>query len=156
MCDMERAPVLSAMIARDLHRRRDAEGLTQARAAARMGASQQMLARLEGGRGRDLTLGLLERWAAALGLRASVTFRPARAALAPRVPRSLYRYFWDTDPRTIDPPTHARYVVERLLEYGNLSALGWLRTAYPKPILRRTARTSRRLSPRARNFVRYL
>ena len=27
--------------------------------------------------------------------------------------------FWDVDPKTIDPKKHARYIIERILDFGN-------------------------------------
>lgn len=34
--------------------------------------------------------------------------------------------FWDTDIKTIDPEKHARYIIERVLDFGNDSEIKWL------------------------------
>lgn len=121
-----------------------------------MGVSQQIVQRMERGRASNPTFRMLDQWAHALGLEPRVEFRPSRGIRPPLFPRSLRKYFWEIAPSALDPTAHAGYVVERLLEYGGLPALRWLRRAYPIPFIRTVAKTSRRLSPRARNMVRYL
>jgi len=38
--------------------------------------------------------------------------------------------FWDVDPKTIDPKKHARYIIERILDFGNDSEVRWMRKQY--------------------------
>jgi hypothetical protein len=38
------------------------------------------------------------------------------------LPQSLYRYFWEVDPAQLDPGKHARYIINRLLDKGDLAA----------------------------------
>jgi hypothetical protein len=64
---------------------------------------------------------------------------PRRAAL-----------FWDVDPKTIDPKKHAKYVIERILDFGRDSEVRWMRTTYPMQTIRRVVRTSRVLHPHTR------
>lgn len=40
--------------------------------------------------------------------------------------------FWDTDPKKIDKKKNARYIIERILEFGNLNEARWLFGAYHK------------------------
>lgn len=40
--------------------------------------------------------------------------------------------FWDTDPRQIDPKKNARYIIERILEFGREDEVRWVFTRYPK------------------------
>lgn len=40
--------------------------------------------------------------------------------------------FWDTNPKKIDKKKNARYIIERILEFGNLSEARWLFKKYPK------------------------
>lgn len=43
--------------------------------------------------------------------------------------------FWDVDPKTIDPKKHARYIIERVLDFGNDREVRWLFRRYrPKTI----------------------
>jgi len=34
--------------------------------------------------------------------------------------------FWDVDPKTIDPKKNARYVIERILDFGNGKEVKWM------------------------------
>lgn len=54
------------LIARELARERERQGLSQTLVAARMGTSQSAVARLEAGRG-DVKLSTIERFASVLG-----------------------------------------------------------------------------------------
>ena len=40
--------------------------------------------------------------------------------------------FWDVDPGTIDLEKHARYVIERILDFGTDEEVRWLFKRYPR------------------------
>lgn len=40
--------------------------------------------------------------------------------------------FWDVDPKTLDPKKHARYIIERILDFGEIKELQWLVYQYPQ------------------------
>ena len=40
--------------------------------------------------------------------------------------------FWDVDPDTIDLEKHARYVIERILDFGTDEEVRWLFKRYPR------------------------
>ena len=40
--------------------------------------------------------------------------------------------FWDVDPDTIDLEKHARYVIERILDFGTGEEVRWLFKRYPR------------------------
>ena len=44
--------------------------------------------------------------------------------------------FWDTDPKKIDTKKRARYIIERVLEYGLPSEAGWVFKHYPKKTIK--------------------
>ena len=44
--------------------------------------------------------------------------------------------FWDVDPKTIDPDKHARYIIERILDFGEPEEVQWLFKRYPKEQIR--------------------
>lgn len=46
--------------------------------------------------------------------------------------------FWDVNPKTIDLQKHARYVIERILEFGNESEVRWMLNHYSHRQVRRT------------------
>lgn len=51
--------------------------------------------------------------------------------------------FWDVDPKTIDPKKHARYIIERILEFGNDQEVRWLFRHYPRLLIREAFQRSR-------------
>jgi hypothetical protein len=64
-----------------------------------------------------------------------------------------FRYlFWDTSTAEIDPKKNARYIIERVLEMGGLDALQWIQRLYPTRLIVETLETSRKVSPRSKNF----
>lgn len=69
-----------------------------------------------------------------------------------RLPAAIAHYFWDTDAGQLDPLQYPRYVQERLFEYGDETALRWLRRTFRDEELRATLQQSRALSPRSATF----
>lgn len=51
--------------------------------------------------------------------------------------------FWDVDPQTVDPQKHARYIIERILEFGRDDEIRWLVHCYPPDLIRETLKRSR-------------
>lgn len=51
--------------------------------------------------------------------------------------------FWDTDPKKLDLQKHAKYIIERIMDFGNDDEVRWMRHYYPKPLLANVARTSK-------------
>ena len=51
--------------------------------------------------------------------------------------------FWDVDPKTIDPKKHARYIIERILEFGEAGEVRWLFRRYPARMIRERIKNSR-------------
>lgn len=45
--------------------------------------------------------------------------------------------FWDTDVKDIDLKKNARYVIERVLEFGYPKEVGWIIKNYPKSEIKR-------------------
>ena len=43
-----------------------------------------------------------------------------------QLPPCTHRYFWDIDPTGLDATRYPVYVIERLLEYGDLPSARWL------------------------------
>lgn len=58
--------------------------------------------------------------------------------------------FWDVDPKTIDPKKHARYIIERILDFGKDREVRWMWYAYPHRVIRDVVKTSRVLHPQTR------
>lgn len=71
---------------------------------------------------------------------------------ANRLPECAYRYFWDIDPARLDAGQYSRYVIERLLEYGDLPSVRWMESRFSRDEIVEVLKTSRRLSARSANF----
>ena len=51
--------------------------------------------------------------------------------------------FWDVDSKTVDPQKHARYIIERILEFGRDDEVRWVVHYYPPELIKDTLRRSR-------------
>ncbi len=60
--------------------------------------------------------------------------------------------FWDVDPKTIDEKKHARYIIERILDFGNDIEVRWVWHQYPKSLLRSVVKNSRGMTDMSRTF----
>lgn len=65
------------------------------------------------------------------------------------LPHEYQRFFWDVDFAALDRSAHQRYIIERLLEVGDLPALRWLLTSYASPDIIDVIKHTRSLSPRS-------
>ncbi len=68
------------------------------------------------------------------------------------IPQSLHKHFWDVDPKTLDLPTHKRFIIERLLHYGNEQSWPWLKANFTNQEMTDIASHSRELSLKDKNF----
>ncbi len=61
--------------------------------------------------------------------------------------------FWDVDPSTIDTQKHARYVIERILDFGRPEEVRWLFRQYPRGTIKEVLNLPRvQLSPKSKNL----
>lgn len=58
--------------------------------------------------------------------------------------------FWDVDPETIDLEKNARYVIERVLDFGNDEEVRWMYLLYPHSRIREVIDNPRRLHAKTR------
>jgi hypothetical protein len=68
------------------------------------------------------------------------------------VPARFRTLFWDTALENINLKSHARYVIEKVFEFGDLDAFEWLRDVYPGRQIKETLLLSRTLSEKSRTF----
>lgn len=68
------------------------------------------------------------------------------------IPRYLKPYFWDSDFASINARRHSKYVIERVLEYGDDRAIRWLRKHYTPAQIGKVVRSSRVLAPNTANL----
>ena len=58
--------------------------------------------------------------------------------------------FWDVDPKTIDTKKHARYIIERILDFGNDAEVRWLWQTYSHSLISDVVKKSRVLHNQTR------
>ena len=58
--------------------------------------------------------------------------------------------FWDADPATIDPDKNAKYIIERIMDFGNDQEARWIYKQYPRSLLHDVVKKSRSLHPQSR------
>jgi uncharacterized protein DUF6922 len=68
------------------------------------------------------------------------------------IPSRLFKLFWDVNPKTLNVRRHSRFIIERILDLGDLDAFWWAQKQYPTALLIEVSLTSRRLSPRSKQF----
>jgi len=68
------------------------------------------------------------------------------------ITKELQPLFWDTNTATFDPIAYPDYTIFRVLEYGDESALVWLRETFADDEIRRVISTERRLSAKTATF----
>lgn len=68
------------------------------------------------------------------------------------VPEHFRSLFWDTDLKNIQIGRNARYIIERVLELGDLDAVEWLQRVYPVRTILHAVYMSRTLTEKSRNF----
>lgn len=67
------------------------------------------------------------------------------------VPTTMQHLFWDVDPQTLTPE-HARFIIERVLDWGDIQAVNWVLHTFPRSLIVEVLRTSRRLSSKSAMF----
>lgn len=68
------------------------------------------------------------------------------------LPLFLHRYFWDIDVKKFNFREKPQYVVQRLLEVGNLKAVRWLLRNFKKEQIKETIQKRRGFSARTVSF----
>lgn len=58
--------------------------------------------------------------------------------------------FWDTDPSKIDQEKNARYIIERVADFGHDDEVRWILKRYNRSFTRKVIEKSRCLMPRTK------
>lgn len=66
--------------------------------------------------------------------------------------QKIYKYFWDTDPKTLDIKQHKDYIIRRIFTVGDKNAWDWALSIYKKPEIKQAITTARSLSPKDLHF----
>jgi hypothetical protein len=70
------------------------------------------------------------------------------------VPEVFGYLFWDARLEDIHVRRNARYIIERMLDIGNLDGINWLQRIYPVQKIIEVLTSSRNLSQKSKNFWR--
>jgi hypothetical protein len=62
------------------------------------------------------------------------------------LPAGVNGLFWDIDPRTLDLRRNARFIIGRVLDYGDAAAVNWLRRNYSEDEIRSVVAQARGLA----------
>jgi hypothetical protein len=73
-----------------------------------------------------------------------------------QLPTDLHRYFWDVDATRLNVRRYRQFVIERLLEFGDVEAIRWTRRTFGDETIKDVVGRSRRLSRRTANFWRLI
>jgi hypothetical protein len=68
------------------------------------------------------------------------------------IPERFGSLFWDTSLSNIHLKKNARYIIERILEFGDADALKWMQRVYPVQTIIQVLYLSRAVSEKSRNF----
>ena len=61
--------------------------------------------------------------------------------------------FWDVDPKTIDTKKHARYIIERILGFGDDREARWLFSKYKKNTIKKVINLPRsQVDPKSKSL----
>lgn len=69
-----------------------------------------------------------------------------------KVPDRFRSLFWDASLSDIEIKKNARYIIERILELGDMDALSWMQKVYPVQTILDVLNMSRSISERSKNF----
>jgi len=69
-----------------------------------------------------------------------------------KAPQFLKKYFWDIDFTKFNVETHPKFVIERILEYGNDRAIVWMMKHFKKDEIIAVLTHLRGISPKSANF----
>jgi len=72
----------------------------------------------------------------------------------PVIPESVLELFWDADKSGIDIEKHSRYIICRVLDFGDTPEVRWLLDTYGEEAVRRVVASNPPLHPKTANYWR--
>lgn len=69
-----------------------------------------------------------------------------------KLPKRFYRFFWDIKPDKLDAAKYSEYVIERLLNLGDLEAVKWTWDNFGRKKIIAVVKTGRQITPKTANF----
>ena len=72
------------------------------------------------------------------------------------LPKYLKKYFWDVNFFKLEKTENSRFIIERILEFGDPKAIEWMKDNLLEREIKETVLSSRRLSSKSANFWRII
>lgn len=72
------------------------------------------------------------------------------------IDQNLKKYFWDVDFEILDAKRHKTYILERILEMGDESAVLWMKKKFSKEDVLNVLKKSRKISKKSFNFWNFI
>jgi hypothetical protein len=69
-----------------------------------------------------------------------------------KLPKKFYQYFWDVDPKKLNPQKKPYFVISRLLDKGNIEAARWVRKRFDDELVKEVLQKYRDFSLRSASF----
>lgn len=76
----------------------------------------------------------------------------ANEPIPTQLPQELHRYFWDIEAAKLNPFEHPEYVINRLMNIGNVAAIRWMRQNFPENCIIDTLKSARDFSGKTATF----
>ena len=121
--------------------------------AGKMGVSRAYITQVLSGK-KNLTLKTISDFCWCCGFELDLKLKKININKnIPSIPDSIKWLFWDTAFSRLDPVTHRRYILERILSRGNTEAVEWMRVHYPKrQILNYISKNRSRMDGKSLNY----
>lgn len=68
------------------------------------------------------------------------------------IPSKFHIYFWDVDFKTLNPSVKNLFVIQRLLDKGDLEGVSWVLKNFDQDTIKKTFTTLRDFSPKIGRF----
>lgn len=76
----------------------------------------------------------------------------ANESISTQLPQEFHHYFWDINAAKLNPAEHPKYVINRLMNIGNVAAIRWMRRSFPQDLIIETVKTMRDFSSKTAMF----
>ena len=69
-----------------------------------------------------------------------------------KLPEGFRKYFWDCNFKDLSIDKYPKFIIERILDYGTLKDIKWIKQSVSGTYFKRIATESRRLGKRTLNY----
>lgn len=73
-----------------------------------------------------------------------------------KLPEFLKRYFWDVQFSDLNKEKYPRFIIERILEYGDEKAVKWMKDNFTEKKIKQAVCKSKTLSKKSANYWQFL